>query len=266
MKFTQEDVLQYVESEDVKFIRLALCDRQGRQKNLAIMPGELERAFREGYPLESGVLEGLPEGRLFLHPDPSTLIQLPWRPQSGRVAHMFCDLLLPDGTPFENDPRWQLKKALEVFEKKLTISPLMEFTLLRLDEFGLPTQDPCDYAGYLDIAPEDRGENLRRSICLTLEQMGIQPESSHHEKGPGQNLIIFRPAEPLRAADNMVIFQMVARTIAAQNGMYADFSQPGNRMDLVVYQDGQESRVPLEAHDRNPYTLVANLLKNSAGV
>lgn len=261
MDFTRDDVIQYVESEDVKFIRLAFCDKQGRQKNMAIMPEELPLAFEEGFPLESSVLEGLPEGKLLLRPDPATLIQLPWRPQHGKVVHMFCDLLLPDGSPFEEDPRRQLKLAAESQGGGLLLSALMEFTLFRLDDRGLPTEEPCDYAGYLDIAPEDRGENVRRAICLTLEQMGIQPKGSLHAKGPGQNLILLRPAAPLTAADHMVTFRTVVRTIAAQNGFYADFSCPANRTVLVLYRNGREERRPVEGAEQNPYTLVKQVLR-----
>lgn len=261
MKFTPNDVIQYVESEDVKFIRLAFCDKQGRQKNMAIMPGELPGAFEHGFPLESSVLEGLPDGEFLLRPDPSTLIQLPWRPQHGRVAHMFCDLLLPDGSPFEEDPRRQLKLAAEKETSGLLLSARMEFTLFRLDEHGLPTEEPCDCAGYLDIAPEDRGENVRRAICLTLEQMGIQPRGSLHAEGPGQNLIFLQPADPLTAADRMVTFRAVVRTIAAQNGFYADFSDPSNRMTLLLYREGREEQLPVEGSDQNPYTLITRLLR-----
>lgn len=262
MKFTWDDVIQYVESEDVKFVRLAFCDKQGRQKNVAVMPGELPEVFENGFPLESSVLEGLPEGKLLLFPDPETLIQLPWRPQHGKVAHMFCDLCLPDGSPFEEDPRRQLKLAAEKKSSGLLLNALMEFTLFRLDEHGLPTEDPCDCAGYLDIAPEDRGENVRRAICLTLEQMGIQPKGSLHAKGPGQNLILLHSAGPLAAADRMVIFRAVARTIAAQNGFYADFSYPANHMILLSYHDGQETRFPVEGPEQNPYSLIARLLRD----
>lgn len=262
MEFTPDDVMQYVESEDVKFIRLAFCDKQGRQKNMAIMPGELQGAFENGFPLESSVLEGLPEGKLLLRPDPSTLIQLPWRPQHGKVAQMFCDLLLPDGSPFEEDPRRLLKLAVEQEPFGQLYSFLMEFTLFRLDEHGLPTEEPCDCAGYLDIAPEDRGENVRRAICLTLEQMGIQPRGSLHAEGPGQNLILLQPAGPLAAADRMVIFRAVVRTIAAQNGFYADFSYPSNHLSLLLYRNGREEQLPVEGPDQNPYLLIAQLLRN----
>ena len=244
MVFTQNEVLQYVEETDVKFIRLAFCDVYGKQKNVAIMPGELRRAFEYGIAIDASSIAGFGgdvRSDLLLHPDPATLTALPWRPQSGRVVRMFCDITYPDGTPFEADTRRILKAAATEAEQagySFSIGSEIEFYLFKLDENGQPTTEPYDLAGYMDIAPEDKGENVRREICLTLEQMGIQPESSHHESGPGQNEIDFRYSDPLSAADHAVMFQSVVRTIAAQNGLWADFSprplkdQPGSGMHI----------------------------------
>ena len=253
MKFTRDEVIQYVEETDVKFIRLAFCDVYGKQKNVAIMPGELKRAFSEGISMDASSIAGFGgavRSDLMLHPDPATLTALPWRPQSGRVIHMFCDIFRPDGTPFEADTRRVLKETVAATEAegvRFTVGSEIEFYLFRLDENGKPTKEPYDHAGYMDIAPADRGENVRREICLTLEQMGIQPESSHHEGGPGQNEIDFRYADPLTAADNAVTFQAVVRTIAAQNGLWADFSprplpdQPGSGMHVnISARDGTD--------------------------
>lgn len=245
MDFTQQDVLRYVESEDVKFIRLAFCDPQGDQKNIAVMPGALERAFRDGIPVDAAGV-GLGSGPVFLRPDPTTLLQMPWRPQHGRVVHMFCDLLAPDGSPWLQDYRAQLKAT----ESQLTVSVESPFTLYKLDEQGRPTPEPYDEAGYLDIAPADRGENVRRSICLILEQMGIQPESSHHGAGPGENLIRYRGAGPLQAADDMVTFRAVVRAMADQSGLFAEFAKPPR-----VFVQGTPWEVP-EGGWGNPYKLM----------
>ena len=228
--FNQSEVMQYVQETDVKFIRLAFCDVYGRQKNLAIMPSELERAFQSGIAIDASSIEGFGgtlRSDLFLHPEPSTLTALPWRPQTGRVVQMFCRITRPDGSPFEADSREVLRRAVHAAEEKgyaFAIGSEMEFYLFRLDENGEPTKIPYDRAGYMDIAPEDKGENVRREICLTLEQMGVKPECSHHESGPGQNEIDFRYADPLTAADNAILFRTVVRTIAAQHGLWADFS------------------------------------------
>ena len=246
MKYTKDEVIQYVQEEDVKFIRLAFCDVFGKQKNIAIMPDELPRAFEYGISFDASAISGFGDethSDLLLHPEPETLMPLPWRPEQGRVVQMFLNISHPDGTPFLCDTRSILKKAVAKAEKAgltFTFGAEQEFYLFRLDENGNPTMTPCDRAGYMDIAPEDRGENIRREVCLTLEQMGIHPESSHHEEGPGQNEIDFRYADALRAADDALTFQRVVKTIAYRNGMAADFSpkpladEPGNGFHINI--------------------------------
>ena len=230
MKYSKEEVLQYVSEEDVKFIRLAFCDVFGKQKNISIMPDELPRAFEYGIAFDASAVAGFGDETrcdLLLHPNPETLMLLPWRPEHGKVVRMFSDITYPDGTPFECDTRNLLKKAIaDAKDEGYTFSfgAEQEFYLFNLDENGNPTKIPYDNAGYMDIAPEDKGENIRREICLTLEQMGIRPESSHHEEGPGQNEIDFRYSDALTAADNAVTFQTVVRTVARRNGLFADFS------------------------------------------
>ena len=240
MKYSKEEVKQYVVEEDVKFIRLAFCDVFGRQKNISIMPDELDRAFTYGIAFDASAIAGFGDeahSDLFLHPDPETLTWLPWRPEHGKVVRMFCSITYSDGKPFECDTRCLLKKAVsDAAEAGYTFyfGAEQEFYLFELDEKNQPTKTPYDRAGYMDIAPEDKGENVRREICLTLEQMGIHPESSHHEEGPGQNEIDFRYTEALTAADNVMTFQTVVKTVARRNGLFADFSpkplpdEPGN--------------------------------------
>ena len=244
MNYSANEVMQYVREEDVKFIRMAFCDVYGRQKNISIMPDELGRAFEYGIAIDASSVAGfggVVHSDLVLHPDPVTLSVLPWRPEHGRVVRMFCSVCRPDGTPFENDCRAILASAERAAADAgytFAFGSEMEFYLFKCDENGNPTKVPYDTAGYMDIAPEDKGENVRREICLTLEQMGIFPESSHHEEGPGQNEIDFRYADPLTAADNAVTFRSVVNTIAARNGLYADFSpkplngHPGNGMHI----------------------------------
>lgn len=240
MKYSKEEVLQYVREEDVKFIRLAFCDVFGKQKNISIMPEELPRAFEYGIAFDASAIAGFGDETkcdLLLHPAPETLMLLPWRPEHGKVVRMFTSISYPDGTPFECDTRSLLKKAIEDAQKagySFAFGAEQEFYLFELDEKNKPTKIPYDEAGYMDIAPEDRGENIRCEICLTLEQMGIRPESLHHEEGPGQNEIDFRYSDPLTAADNTMTFQTVVKTIARRNGVFVDFSpkplddKPGN--------------------------------------
>ena len=246
MKYTREEVMQYIAEEDVKFIRLAFCDIFGRQKNVSIVPQELKRAFSDGIAIDASAISGF--GRkvhsdLFLHPDPSTLSVLPWRPENGKVVRMYCRVVKPNGTAFEGDTRRILGDAVKrAKEKGITFAfgSEMEFYLFKQDEQGEQTKIPYDRAGYMDVAPEDKGENVRREICLTLERMGIRPESSHHEEGPGQNEIDFRYSDPETAADDALTFQTVVRAVAARNGLCADFSpkplpdRPGNGMHINI--------------------------------
>ena len=244
MVYEKEEILQYVIEEDVKFIRMTFCDVMGRLKNVSIMPDELDRAFAYGISIDASAIAGFGgevHSDLVLRPDASTLCILPWRPEHGRVVRMFCSVYYPDDRPFEMDTRAILANAVKEAEKEgLTFffGPEMEFYLFRLDDTGAATKVPYDTAGYMDVAPEDKGENVRREACLTLEQMGIRPESSHHEEGPGQNEIDFRYADPLTAADNAVTFRSVVSTVAAGNGLAADFSPkplpdaPGSGMHI----------------------------------
>ena len=229
--YTQEEVLDFVREEDVKFVRLAFFDVAGKQKNISIMAGQLESAFRNGVSFDASAVTGFETAEksdLFLHPDPTTLSILPWRPNTGKVVRMFCTISHPDGKPYKKDCRTMLanavKKARDEFGVKLGFGTEIEFYLFKLDEKGEATNIPFDNAGYMDIAPEDKGENIRREICFTLEQMGIQPESSHHEEGPGQNEIDFHYADALTTADNAATFKWIVRTRAASAGLYADFS------------------------------------------
>lgn len=246
MKYSKQEVMQYVQEEDVKFIRLAFCDVFGRQKNISIMPGELPRAFEYGIAFDASSIAGFGDevcSDLLLHPEPETLMPLPWRPEHGRVVRMFSNISYPDGRAFACDTRSLLKKAVEEAEKygcHFDFGAEQEFYLFTLDEKGRLQKEPYDEAGYMDIAPDDRSENIRREICLTLEQMGIWPESSHHEEGPGQNEIDFRYSDALTAADHAITFQNVAQIIAHRNGLAADFSakpladRPGNGFHINV--------------------------------
>ena len=255
MNFSEKEVLQYVAEEDVKFIRLAFCDVFGRQKNISVLAEELPRAFAYGVAFDASAIAGFGDethSDLILHPEADTLTPLPWRPEHGRVVRMFCNISYPDGTPFECDTRSILKKAVKDAADagySFRFGAEQEFYLFELDEKGRPNGVPYDKAGYMDIAPEDRGENIRREICLTLEQMGIRPESSHHEEGPGQNEIDFRYSDALSAADQAMTFQTVVRTVAARNGLYADFSpkpipdMPGNgfHINMSVESENEET-------------------------
>ena len=226
---SQREVMELIDADDIKFVRLAFCDVFGVQKNISIHASELERAFTTGIAFDASSIAGFQapsHSDLFLFPDPSTMMLLPWRPSRGGVARFFCDIRNPDGTPFSADTRRFLADTEQLLLQhglRCAIGAECEFYLFKCDENGNRTDIPLDRAGYFDIAPEDGGENVRREICLTLESMGIQPERSHHEQGPGQNEIDFRYSTATNAADNVITFKQVVSTVAARNGLWASF-------------------------------------------
>lgn len=230
MNFGYDDVHEFIEQEDAKFIRLAFCDIHGKLKNISVMPDEIKRAFSDGISFDASAIDGFDteeKSDLFLFPVPSTLNVLPWRPSQGKVVRMFCNIKYPDGRPFELDSRLILENAVKYAKDNgLTIyfGTEFEFYLFKADENGNPTDIPFDNAGYFDVAPEDKGENVRREICLTLLEMGMKPECSHHEEGPGQNEIDFKYSDAITAADNAINFITVVKAAALSNGLFADFS------------------------------------------
>lgn len=235
-----ETILEYIKEEDIKFIRLAFVDIYGNVKNISVMPHELKRAFENGITINANAICGFgvkKKSDLLLYPDPKTISLLPWRPSQGRVIRMKCDIKYPDGTSFECDSRTILRDAIEYAKDNdvsFNFGSEIEFYLFKLDDAGNPTKIPYDNAGYMDVYPDDLCENVRRNICLTLEEMGVIPESSHHEEGPAQNEVDFRYSEAFKAAEQAVTFKSVVRTVANVNGLCADFSpkpltnKPGN--------------------------------------
>lgn len=253
MDYTVSEVLQFVQENDVKFVRLAFCDLFGMLKNIAIMADELPRAFERGVTFDGSAVRGfmhVDRSDLLLFPDPATLTVLPWRPQQGRVARFFCNICYPDGTPFDGNGRYLLIEAVEKARRmglSCKVGAECEFYLFETDERGKPTRITQDEAGYLDVLPLDKGENVRRDICLTLEQMGVHLESSHHEQGPGQNEIDFRYSDALCAADDLIAFKMTVKAVAAKNGLYASFmpkplkdaSGSGLHINLSLFRGGE---------------------------
>jgi len=225
MCFSPKEILDFVEENDVKFIRLTFCDMFGNLKNIAIMPNELPRAFEYGIPFDASCITD-EFTDLLLVPDISTLSVLPWRPKSGRVVRFFCSIKNMDGSDYVGDMRSSLTNyinSLRLDGYSCEMGTKCEFYLFDLDENGNPTKIPHDSGSYLDVAPLDKCENTRREICLSLEEMGLNPKSSCHKHGPGQNEIEFRENEPVTAADNMVHYKTVVKSIAAQNGLFASF-------------------------------------------
>ena len=229
MSHSIAELMQFIADNDVKFIRLAFCDIFGVQKNIAVMADQLPHAIDRGISFDASAIAGfgnVVESDLFLVPDLNTFSILPWRPAQSGVGRFFCNIQYPDGTPFEGDGRYLLSRIEQQAARdgySFLVGPECEFYLFETDEKGRPTHIPFDDAGYFDIAPLDKGENVRRQICLTLEEMGVRPERSHHEQGPGQNEIDFRCSSPLSAADNLMALRTVVKAAAMENGLFASF-------------------------------------------
>ncbi|HEX2938426.1 MAG TPA: type I glutamate--ammonia ligase, partial [Ruminiclostridium sp.] len=248
----REDVLRFVEDNDVKFIRLQFTDIGGIMKNIAVNESNIESAL-DGAIFDGSSIEGfarVEESDMLLIPDLSTLNMIPWRPQQGRVARFISDVYLPDGTPFSGDPRYILKKTLEKAAQDgytFDVGPECEFFLFHTDDHGLPTTQTHDTASYFDLAPIDLGEDARREMSLVLEDMGFIIDASHHEVAAGQHEIDFRHDEALKTADNIMTFKMVVKIIAQKHGLHATFmpkplsdeAGSGMHINMWLYKNGK---------------------------
>ena len=228
-RYTKGDIFRMVEEEDVEFIRLQFTDIFGTLKNIAITSSQLEKALDNKCMFDGSSVEGfvrIEESDMYLYPDYDTFEIFPWRPQQGKVARLICDVYTPDGKPFEGDPRWILKKTIKEANEmgyRFDVGPECEFFLFHTDDNGLPTTLSHEKAGYFDLGPNDLGENIRRDMVLTLEEMGFEIEASHHEVAPAQHEIDFKYDEVLKTADNIQTFKMTVKTIAKRHGLYATF-------------------------------------------
>lgn len=228
-KYTKQDIIRMVEEEDVEFIRLQFTDTFGTLKNIAITSSQLEKALNHQCMFDASYIEGfvrMEESDMYLYPDLDTFVIFPWRPQQGKVARIICDICRPDGTPFEGDGRQVLKRVIDEAGKqgyRFDVGPECEFFLFHTDEEGQPTTITHEKAGYFDLGPIDLGENARRDMVLTLEDMGYEIESSHHEVAPAQHEIDFKYDEALTTADNIMTFKLAVKTIAKRHGMFASF-------------------------------------------
>ena len=250
--YTREDILRMVEEEDVGFMRLQFTDIFGTMKNIAITTSQLEKALDNEIMFDGSSIEGfarVEESDMYLYPNLNTFEIFPWRPQQGKVARLICDVYKPDGTPYESDPRYILKKVMEDAKEmgyEFNVGPELEFFLFHTDDDGLPTTLSHESAGYFDLGPLDLGENARRDMVLTLEDMGFEIESSHHEAAPAQHEIDFRYDEALTTADNIMTFKLVVKTIAKRHGLHATFmpkpkfgiNGSGMHLNMSISRDG----------------------------
>lgn len=261
---TSEEVKELVKEHNVKFIRLQFTDIFGVLKNVAITREQLDKALAGELMFDGSSIEGfvrIEESDMYLRPDPASFVIFPWRPQDGAVARMICDVYMPDGTPFIGCPRWNLRRVTEQAAATgliMQVGPEAEFFLFHTDAEGRPTLVTHDQGGYFDLSPVDLGENARRDIVLTLQEMGFEAEASHHEVAPGQHEIDFKYSNALDMADKIVTFKFVVRTIAQRHGLHATFMAkpiygiPGSGMHLnqSLERDGVNAFYDLDTPDQ----------------
>ncbi len=251
--YSKEDIMELVKDEDVEFIRLQFTDMFGSLKNVAVTASQLQKALDNKCMFDGSSIEGfvrIEESDMYLYPDLGTLEIFPWRPQQGKVARLICDVYRPNGEPFEGDPRYILKRAVKEAEDmgyKFEVGPECEFFLFHTDENGMPTTLTHEKAGYFDLGPLDLGENARRDMVLTLEDMGFVIEASHHEVAPAQHEIDFKYDEALATADNIMTFKLAVKTIAKRHGLHATFmpkpkygvNGSGMHINMSLFRDGK---------------------------
>ena len=227
--YTKEDIFRMVEEEDVEFIRLQFTDIFGTLKNVAITSSQLEKALDNKCMFDGSSIEGfvrIEESDMYLYPDLDTFTIFPWRPQQGKVARIICDVHCADRQPFSGDPRYVLKRAVADAAQmgyQFDVGPECEFFLFDQNNEGQPTTESNERAGYFDLGPVDLGENARRDMVLTLEDMGFEIEASHHEMSPAQHEIDFKYDEAMVTADNIMTFKLAVKTIAKRHGLFASF-------------------------------------------
>ncbi len=281
--YTKEDIVRIVNEEDIEFIRLQFSDIFGQMKNVAVTRSQIDKVLDNRIMIDGSSIEGftrIHESDQYLRPDLNTFAILPWQPAMHKTARLICDVYNPDGTPFVGDPRYILKRTLRRAEElgyTFNVGPEMEFFLFEADEKGLPTSRTADAAGYFDMAPIDHGGNVRREICLMLEEMGFEIEASHHEVAEGQHEIDFKYEEALTAADNILTFRMAVKTISQNYGLHATFmpkpvfgiNGSGMHTNMSLFRDGKniffdpngEKQLSKEA-----YSFIAGVLRHVRGM
>lgn len=293
MSTTKEDVLGMAREAGIKFIRLQFTDLSGQLKNVAITSDQLTKALDGEMMFDGSSIEGfvrIEESDMYLRPDPDTFAIFPFRPSEGGVARLMCDVYTPEGEPFAGCPRSQLKRMIELAAREgysMNCGPEAEFFMFHTDGNGGPTLHTHDQGGYFDLAPTDLGENARRDMVLSLEQMGLEIEASHHEVAPGQHEIDFKYSDALHTADDLSTFRFVVRTIAQRHGLYATFmpkpiariNGSGMHTHLSLFKNGENAFHDPDAADEiskemlyfiggllehaKAYTAVTNPLVNS---
>lgn len=253
-EYSREDILRIAENENVRFIRLQFTDILGAIKNVEIPVSQLDKALDGEMMFDGSSIEGfvrLEESDMYLKPDFNTWVIFPWEHNGRRIARLICDVYDIDGNPFEGDPRSNLKRVVKEMEEMgyevMNLGAEPEFFLFKLDKEGNPTTEPSDEGGYFDLAAMDDGEECRREISRTLEEMGFEVEMFHHENAPGQQEISFKYADAVTSSDNLQTFKLVAKTVARRYNLHATFmpkpiyGQPGSGMhyNVSLFRDGK---------------------------
>ena len=282
-KYTKEDIIRIIREEDVQFIRLQFTDIFGVLKNVAITPSQMEKALDNECMFDGSSIDGfarISESDMYLYPDFDTFVIFPWRPQSGKVARLICDIYTPNGEPFAGDPRYALKKVLAEAKEMgyiFNVGPELEFFLFHYDENGKPTTIAHDEGGYFDLEPIGQGEDIRREISFALEAMGFEIEASHHEVAQAQHEIDFRFDDALVTADNIMTFKLAVKTIAKRYGMHATFmpkpiygiNGSGMHINMSLMKDGKNAFYDPENElglSETAYYFIAGVLKHIKGI
>ena len=265
---TKEEIKSIIEKNNVRFIRLQFVDINGKVKNMAVPATQIDKVLNNECMLDGSSIKGfrsIETSDMYFFPDLSTFSLLPWRKneeEGTNVARIICDIHNADGTPFEGCPRCNLKRVLKEAADMgyvLNVGPEAEFFLFNTDENGRPVLETHDKAGYYDVGPDDRGENVRAQMVETLTKMGFDIEASHHEVADGQHEIDFKYADALTTADNVVSFKYAVKAVAAKNNLYATFmpkpvfgiNGSGMHCNVSLFKDGKNA-----FYDENaPYQL-----------
>ncbi len=279
----RETIISRVRDEQVRFIRLQFTDIFGQMKNVAVTASQIEKVLDNQITIDGSSIEGfvrIEESDMRLFPDLDSFVLLPWEEDGIRVGRFICDVHNHDGSPFLGDPRYVLKRALKKAEDMgytFNVGPELEFFLFHLDEKGRPTTHTGDEAGYFDLGPLDRGETARQEICLALEKMGFEIETSHHELAAGQHEIDFKYAGALETADRIMTFKLAVKTLAQRHCLHATFmpkpiygiAGSGMHTNMSLCKNGENAfcdpkgRLELSG---DAYSFIAGLLAHVQGM
>ena len=283
-ELTKDDVIRLVAEHNVRFIRLQFTDILGIPKNVSITIKQLEKALNNELMFDGSSIEGfvrIEESDMYLYPDPDTFVIYPWRySEEGAVARLICDIYNPDGTPFEGDPRYVLRRALQSAAEMgytFKVGPEAEFFLFHTAQDGSTTPQTHGQAGCFGLSPVDLGETARRNMVLTLEKFGFEIEASHHEVAPGQHEIDFKYSDALDIADKIITFKMVVRTVAQKHGLHATFmAKPrfelagnGMHMNQSLFKGNENAFWDPEKPDQlsdDALSYVAGVLKHAKAI